>query len=87
MALLAQVSDVVCVVDAEGTVVEAVPGGLTRVLGWSVDELVERNVFDLVHRQDHDRAAEGFMQVIGPDDVKPVISAFAIGRASGATSR
>lgn len=70
VALLAQVSDAVCVVDSDGIITEAIPGGITRLLGWSVDEVVGRNVFDLVHRKDHELAMEGFVHALGPDDLK-----------------
>lgn len=73
VALLAQVSDAICVVDANGVITDAVPGGITRLLGWEVEEVLGKNVFDLVHRKDHERALEGFVHAIGPDDLKPMV--------------
>jgi PAS domain S-box-containing protein len=72
-ALLAQVSDAVCVVDADGTVRHVTPGGITRILGWQPDELLGINVFDLVHRGDHDTAMSGFLRALGPDDWEPMV--------------
>ena len=71
-ALLAQVSDAVVVVDAEGIIRDVTPGGITRVLGWEPDELIGTNMFDLVHRKDHDHAVEGFVNALGPDDRPPI---------------
>ena len=71
-ALLAQVSDAVCVVDADGTVRHVTSGGVTRVLGWEADDLVGTNIFDLVHRKDHEDALDGFIRALGPDDRPPI---------------
>jgi diguanylate cyclase (GGDEF)-like protein/PAS domain S-box-containing protein len=72
-ALLANVSDAVCVVDTEGTISHVTPGGVTRVIGWHPEDLLGSNVFDLVHRKDQERALEGFVHAIGPDDLPPMI--------------
>jgi diguanylate cyclase (GGDEF)-like protein/PAS domain S-box-containing protein len=72
-ALLAQVGDALAVVDSTGAITSVVPGGITAVLGWECDELLGVNVFDLVHRRDHETAIEGFVHAIGPDDLPPML--------------
>ena len=72
-ALLSQVGDAVCVTEADGTISHAIPGGIGRVLGWEVDDIIGLNVFDLVHRNDHELAINGFLHAIGPDDLDPMI--------------
>jgi diguanylate cyclase (GGDEF)-like protein/PAS domain S-box-containing protein len=71
-ALLAQVGDAVCVVDAAAVVTHVIPGGVERVLGFGPDDLLGVNVFDLVHRKDHEEAVVGFVHAIGPDDLAPM---------------
>ena len=72
-ALLAQVSDAVAVVDAAGTIRHVTPGGVTRILGWLPEDLVGLNMFELVHRKDHELALEGFVHALGPDDMPPLV--------------
>jgi diguanylate cyclase (GGDEF)-like protein/PAS domain S-box-containing protein len=72
-AVLAHVSDAVCVVDAAGTILHVTPGGVTRVLGWEPDDLVGTQLFDLVHRGDQEHALAGFLRALGPDDWKPLV--------------
>ena len=72
-ALLAQVSDAVAVVDADGTIRDVTPGGVTRILGWMPEDLVGLNMFELVHRKDHELALEGFVHALGPDDMPPLV--------------
>ncbi|HYD09182.1 MAG TPA: diguanylate cyclase, partial [Acidimicrobiales bacterium] len=71
-ALLAHVSDAVAVVDAGGIITLATPG-VPRQLGWTEDELVGTNVFDIVHPDDHQHALEGFIEVMGADE-RPLIT-------------
>ncbi|HEX4906386.1 MAG TPA: EAL domain-containing protein [Acidimicrobiales bacterium] len=72
-ALLAQVSDAVAVVDADGTIRHVTAGGVTRILGWLPEELLGLNMFELVHRKDHALALEGFVHALGPDDMPPLV--------------
>jgi diguanylate cyclase (GGDEF)-like protein/PAS domain S-box-containing protein len=72
-AILSRVSDAICVVDAAGVINYAAPGGVTWTLGWYEDEVIGMNVFDLVHRNDHELAMAGFMRALGPDDWQPLI--------------
>src|SRR6266540_1636654 len=50
-AIIEHSSDGISLVDASGTIRFASPSG-TRILGYARDELVGRNVFDLVHPED-----------------------------------
>lgn len=44
----------------------------TTILGWTFDELVGTRVADLVHPDDVDRAADGWMMMLGDVDVEPI---------------
>src|SRR5690242_1930631 len=50
--------ELVCTFDQTGTIDYANPGGRI-VLGWEPDEMVGRNVVDLIHPDDLTRAATG----------------------------
>jgi len=69
-ALLSHVSDAVAVVDVGGVLVQATPG-VARQLGWTEDELLGRNIFELVHPDDAAAALDGFANVLDVDDRPP----------------
>jgi len=62
-SLIEQTSDVITVVDEEGTVQYQSPN-CERVKGWSPNELVGENVFDYVHPDDKGRIFERFSTLV-----------------------
>jgi diguanylate cyclase (GGDEF)-like protein/PAS domain S-box-containing protein len=50
-SLVQAASDVICLVDADG-VVTFVSGSITAVLGWEPEQVLGRNLIDVVHRDD-----------------------------------
>src|SRR5574341_1457167 len=63
-SLIENSSDVINVIDADGTL-RFVSQGVTRVLGYRPDELVGRNCFDYLHPEDLERARTGFAEHLG----------------------
>jgi PAS domain S-box-containing protein len=66
-ALIAHTSDVVTVVDEEGTVRYQSPSS-ERVTGWRPEELRGENILEYVHSEDRDRVAERFGTLAGEAD-------------------
>jgi len=62
--LIESLSDVVFSVDLEGTLTE-VSAAVERVLGYTPAEMVGRNIRDLIHPEDLERALAGFRDVLG----------------------
>ncbi len=71
-ALLADVRDVVTLVDDEGTITYVSPT-VTRVAGYEQAELTGTSIFDLVHPEDRARVQTGFSGLVtGENRGKPV---------------
>lgn len=62
-AILANVSDLVTVVDDEARILYANPA-VRELLGWEPDELVGRIGFELVHPDDRERIEEAFRKTL-----------------------
>ena len=85
------------VVGAEGQL-RAVSPRYARAIGWELDELLGRNVFDLVHADDHELAVESFartaafpgekypldVRFVGPDGAPVLLEVTAMGRVDPA---
>ena len=63
-ALIAQTSDVITVVDVNGTIRYQSPNS-QRVKGWPPEELVGENIIDFVHPEDRDRVVDAFTSLLG----------------------
>jgi two-component system cell cycle sensor histidine kinase/response regulator CckA len=63
-ALIQNSSDIITILKADGTICFETPS-IERLLGYTPEELVGRNAFDLVHPDDRQRAMDVFMTVIG----------------------
>jgi two-component system cell cycle sensor histidine kinase/response regulator CckA len=63
-ALIQNSSDIITILKADGTICFETPS-IERLLGYTPEELVGRNAFDLVHPDDRRRAMDIFMTVIG----------------------
>jgi len=56
----------VCRVHKDGlAVISAIDDATTRVLGWEPDEIVGRRSLELIHPDDHDRAIENWIEMLG----------------------
>ena len=58
-ALIENASDLITVVDGEG-VIQYVSPSVERVIGWTADDLLGRDVFELLHPDDQPRARQIF---------------------------
>jgi two-component system sporulation sensor kinase A len=69
------VSDIVAVLDAEGTLVYSSPS-TTRIMGYGHDELLQRDVFELVHPDDLDEIRRIFEALLAKPGPVSVVSAW-----------
>jgi len=67
--------DLITVTDPVGTIVYASPSWRT-VLGWDPDELIGTPVIELVHPDDHERAAAGIGTVCGGESISAITARF-----------
>jgi PAS domain S-box-containing protein len=65
-------SDAVALVSGEGFIVYESPS-VTRVLGYAPEELIGRNMFDLIHPDDLAQARKAFADLIGEDNARSEI--------------
>ena len=63
-ALIENSSDMITLLNSEGTTVYASPS-ITRVLGYTPDEYVGRDVFDVLHPDDRDSVMAEFVDIQG----------------------
>lgn len=68
-AVLEQVSDITLILDATAAIARGF--GVTR-LGYSDDELIGRDVFELVHEDDRDLARRAFASISGAEATTPL---------------
>jgi diguanylate cyclase (GGDEF)-like protein/PAS domain S-box-containing protein len=71
-ALVQHATDIVTVVDGEGVVHYTSPA-TERLLGYRVDDVVNRSVFEFVHEDDALRAREGLLETLLEPGAKPPI--------------
>lgn len=65
-------SDIITILDAEGTICYESPAS-ERVLGYRPEDLVGTNAFDWIHPEDLEQAAESFARILaGPGQGQPV---------------
>ncbi|MDP9455731.1 MAG: PAS domain S-box protein [Actinomycetota bacterium] len=69
-SLVQNASDLISVLGADGTVLYESPA-IERMLGYETDELVGRNVFDLVHPDDTPRVLRAFDKLSGGNETEP----------------
>jgi PAS domain S-box-containing protein len=62
--------DIMLVMDIDGIALAANPA-MTRILGWSAEELTGRNVLDLIHPDDHDVVMAAIGRVLDQDPTQP----------------
>jgi len=67
-ALIQNSSDIVTILSMDGTVLYESPS-VDRVLGYAQDELLGRNVFELVHSDDRARALAAFTEIVKRRDL------------------
>ncbi|MBV8682698.1 MAG: response regulator, partial [Caulobacteraceae bacterium] len=63
--------DIMLVMDTQGTALSC-NHAVTRILGWAPEEVVGRNVIELIHPEDHAAVVEALTEVVGRDTVAPV---------------
>ncbi len=71
-SLVQYASDIVTVLDADGTVRYQSPS-IERILGYGQEELVGKNVFDYVHPEDRERVWDAFADALQNQDVSPLV--------------
>ena len=69
--LVQNASDVITVIDAKGAILYQSPS-LQRVLGFSPDELLGRNLADLMHPDDRDGAADFGSDLVGEGSARRI---------------
>ena len=62
-AILGSISDVITVLDEDGTILYESPS-LRRVLGWEPEELVGRSAFEMIHPDDRERVERAYRRVV-----------------------
>jgi PAS domain-containing protein len=71
-SLVQYASDIVTVLDADGTVRYQSPS-IERILGYEQEELVGTNVFDHVHPEDRERVWDTFAEALQNQGVSPLV--------------
>ncbi len=66
--LIENSTDVIALVDAQGTITYAIPS-IARILGYSVDDFLGRNIFELVHPEDLPRIQARFAEILQKSEV------------------
>jgi PAS domain S-box-containing protein len=67
-ALIQNSSDIITILGTEGTVLYESPS-ISRILGYDQNELIGRNVFDMVHPEDLQMARNAFAEIISQPDL------------------
>ncbi len=66
-AMIANISDVIAVVDSEGVVRYKSPN-IRKYFGWSPEEWIGRSGFDSVHPEDLERVKEAFARIVAKEN-------------------
>lgn len=64
--ILTEISDIVTILDEDGTIAYQSPS-IGKLLGYEPEELMGRPVFELVHPDDLEKAAEAFFEAVGEE--------------------
>ncbi len=67
-ALIENTSDIITILKVDGTIKYESPS-ITRILGYQPEELIARNVFELVHPDDLAHVTEGFQETLRPGGI------------------
>src|SRR4051794_19070970 len=71
-SLVQYASDIITILDAEGTILYESPA-IGRLLGYQTHDLVGTNVFNYVHPEDVERVLATFVQTVNAGGVSPLV--------------
>ncbi len=81
-ALFEHVSDVITVIDADGTIASA-SSSMSRLFGWAPETAVGANMFDRIHPEDRDAAASAHTWTLARPGLVHAPFTVRLGRADG----